>query len=81
LHDLLTNSGRTRKCNFGNTWIGCKRTTDFNTVAIDNINGFGAYVLFIPEEGFGLVMLMNKKIPNVDRIKAAYNVFETLKNN
>ena len=44
-------------------------------------NGFGAYVLFIPEEGFGLVMLMNKKIPNVDRIKAAYNVFETLKNN
>ncbi len=30
----------------------------------------GVYVLFIPEEGFGLVMLMNKKIPNVDRIKA-----------
>ncbi|EPF72172.1 MCA family class C beta-lactamase [Acinetobacter rudis] len=44
-------------------------------------NGFGAYVLFIPQEGFGLVMLMNKKIPNVDRIKAAYNVFETLKDN
>ena len=44
-------------------------------------NGFGAYVLFIPEEGFGLVMLMNKKIPNVDRIKASYNVFETLKDN
>ena len=42
-------------------------------------NGFGAYVLFIPEEEFGLVMLMNKKIPNIDRIKAAYNVFETLK--
>ena len=42
-------------------------------------NGFGAYVLFIPEEEFGLVMLMNKKIPNVDRIKAAYKVFETLK--
>ena len=42
-------------------------------------NGFGAYVLFIPEEGFGLVMLVNKKIPNIDRIKAAYNVFETLK--
>ncbi|HRM31718.1 MAG TPA: serine hydrolase, partial [Acinetobacter johnsonii] len=44
-------------------------------------NGFGAYILFIPEEDFGLVMLMNKKIPNVDRIKAAYNVFEILKNN
>ena len=42
-------------------------------------NGFGAYILFIPEEDFGLVMLMNKKIPNVDRIKAAYNVFEILK--
>lgn len=43
-------------------------------------NGFGTYVLFIPEKGFGLVMLMNKKIPNVDRIKAAYNVYESLKN-
>lgn len=44
-------------------------------------DGFGAYILFIPEEGFGLVMLMNKKIPNIDRIKAAYSVFETLKDN
>ncbi|WP_353140791.1 MCA family class C beta-lactamase [Acinetobacter pragensis] len=43
-------------------------------------NGFGTYVLFIPEKGFGLVMLMNKKIPNIDRIKAAYNVYESLKN-
>ncbi|CAM4262642.1 MCA family class C beta-lactamase [Acinetobacter pragensis] len=42
-------------------------------------NGFGTYVLFIPEKGFGLVMLMNKKIPNVDRIKAAYHVYESLK--
>ena len=44
-------------------------------------NGFGAYILLSPEEDLGLVMLMNKKIPNVDRIKAAYNVFEILKNN
>lgn len=44
-------------------------------------NGFGAYILFIPEEGIRLVMLMNKKIPNVDRIKAAYSVFETLRDN
>ena len=42
-------------------------------------NGFGTYVLFIPEKGFGLVMLMNKRIPNEERIKAAYNVFNTIK--
>ena len=42
-------------------------------------NGFGTYVLFIPEKGFGLVMLMNKRIPNEERIKAAYNVFNTVK--
>jgi len=24
-------------------------------------NGFGTYVMFIPEENFGLVMMMNKK--------------------
>ena len=43
-------------------------------------NGFGTYVLFIPEENFGLVMLMNKKIPNAERIKAAYQVFQAIKN-
>lgn len=43
-------------------------------------NGFGTYVLFIPEENFGLVMMMNKKIPNAERIKAAYQVFQTIKN-
>jgi len=42
-------------------------------------NGFGTYVVFIPEEKFGLVMLMNKKIPNEERIKAAYEVFNRLK--
>lgn len=44
-------------------------------------NGFGTYVVFIPEEKFGLVMLMNKRIPNEERIKAAYEVFNTLKSN
>lgn len=43
-------------------------------------NGFGTYVLFIPEKEFGLVMLMNKKIPNEERIKAAYNIFNVVKN-
>ena len=33
----------------------------------------------VPEENFGLVMLMNKKIPNEERIKAAYKVFNTIK--
>ena len=42
-------------------------------------NGFGTYVFFVPEENFGLVMLMNKKIPNEERIKAAYKVFNTIK--
>lgn len=42
-------------------------------------NGFGTYVLFILEENFGLVM-MNKKIPNAERIKAAYQVFQSIKN-
>ena len=43
-------------------------------------NGFGTYVFFIPEEGFGLVMLMNKRIPNEERIKAAYEAFKAIKN-
>ncbi|AXY58144.1 class C beta-lactamase [Acinetobacter chinensis] len=41
-------------------------------------NGFGSYIIYIPEEKFGLVMLMNKKIPNPERIKAAYEVFHSL---
>ena len=43
-------------------------------------NGFGSYVFFVPEESFGLVMLMNKRIPNQERIKATYDVFNSLKN-
>ncbi len=43
-------------------------------------NGFGSYVFFVPEENFGLVMLMNKRIPNQERIKATYDVFNSLKN-
>lgn len=41
-------------------------------------SGFGTYVLFIPDEKFGLVMMMNKRIPNIERIKVAYNIFKTV---
>lgn len=42
-------------------------------------NGFGTYVVFIPKENIGLVMLTNKRIPNEERIKAAYAVLNTIK--
>lgn len=41
-------------------------------------NGFGTYVVFIPKENIGLVMLTNKRIPNEERIKAAYAVLAVL---
>ena len=42
-------------------------------------NGFGTYVVFIPKENIGLVMLTNKRIPNEERIKAAYAVLNGIK--
>ncbi|ENZ1496949.1 ADC family extended-spectrum class C beta-lactamase [Acinetobacter baumannii] len=41
--------------------------------------GFGTYVVFIPKEKIGLVMLTNKRIPNEERIKAAYAVLNAIK--
>ncbi len=41
--------------------------------------GFGTYVVFIPKENIGLVMLTNKLIPNEERIKAAYAVLNAIK--
>lgn len=41
--------------------------------------GFGTYVVFIPKENIGLVMLTNKRIPNEERIKAAYAVLDAIK--
>ncbi|MDH2542801.1 ADC family extended-spectrum class C beta-lactamase [Acinetobacter baumannii] len=42
-------------------------------------NGFGTYVVFIPKENIGLVILTNKRIPNEERIKAAYAVLNAIK--
>lgn len=42
-------------------------------------NGFGTYVVLIPKENIGLVMLTNKRIPNEERIKAAYAVLNAIK--
>ncbi|HCE0760975.1 TPA: ADC family extended-spectrum class C beta-lactamase [Acinetobacter baumannii] len=41
--------------------------------------GVGTYVVFIPKENIGLVMLTNKRIPNEERIKAAYAVLNAIK--
>ncbi|EMK2493047.1 ADC family extended-spectrum class C beta-lactamase [Acinetobacter baumannii] len=41
--------------------------------------GFGTYVVFIPKENIGLVMLTNKRIPIEERIKAAYAVLNAIK--
>lgn len=41
-------------------------------------NGFSTYLIFIPEKDFGLVMLMNKRIPNEERIQSAYQVIQDL---
>jgi beta-lactamase class C len=35
--------------------------------------------VFIPKENIGLVMLTNKRIPNEERIKAAYAVLNGIK--
>ena len=40
--------------------------------------GFGAYVLFVPAEKFGIVLLANRGFPNADRVEAAWVIREQL---
>jgi len=41
-------------------------------------NGFGGYVVLVPGQQFGLVMLANKNYPNDARVKAAYEMLSKL---
>lgn len=37
-------------------------------------NGFGAYVVMIPSENLGIIVLANRNYPNEDRVRATYDL-------
>ena len=44
-------------------------------------NGFGSYVVFVPDKRIGIVMMANKNFPIPARVTAAYAVLEGLLRN
>jgi beta-lactamase class C len=52
------------------------RPTLFNKTG--STNGFGAYIVFVPEQRIGVVMLANRNFPIPARIKAAHTILEQL---
>jgi beta-lactamase class C len=52
------------------------RGTLFNKTG--STRGFGAYVLFVPDQRIGIVMLANKNYPNSARVEAAHAILEQL---
>jgi CubicO group peptidase (beta-lactamase class C family) len=41
--------------------------------------GFSAYVVWIPQESWGFVLLANRSVPNVERVRLAHALWETTK--
>jgi beta-lactamase class C len=41
-------------------------------------NGFGAYVAMVPSEDLGVVVLANRNYPTAERVRATFNLINSL---